>query len=151
MFCTVVKSGIRYVARLNESVLVDARAEQTRGLVPSAECVVSCLGAPERYRAYFTRSIPGHKSSFQMLFPSQGTWASGTRFYGLSQEQPPRIAGSFPTYYFRFAVPGTSEDLLHKIYGSTSVYEGVVDQFKPWPTDWNGIEIDIDPSLPIPK
>lgn len=144
-------NGVRYMARVVAGTLVAARAETTRNPVPSAACVVSCIGAPGQYRAYFTRSTPGRQLEFEMVFPTQGTWVGGTQFFGLSQEQPPAIGGAFPMNFFRYETPGTEKAILQKVYGDGNIYETVQRQFKPWPGDWGEIDIDSDPTLPPPE
>lgn len=141
------KGGIRYRTTMRESALVTVWAEYEAEPIPSAECVVTCLGAPEQYAAYFTRDVPGRSLQLEMIFPAQGVLVQGAAFYGLSQEQPPPITGTFPISFFRMEAAETAEDILHKVYGDLDLYVQMVEQFKPWPGSWQDIEITIDPSF----
>jgi len=140
--------GVMYSAETNGTVLVDM-AIYYRNWRPEAAQFKECLGDPSLYNAsYQLGTNPSNQLSASFLYPSEGILISGARFLWLRPETPPGITGDLPISALRLTRPGSSEDVLFRIYGgSPGLYEEMLTQYKPWPGSWDEITIDIDTSL----
>ena len=140
------KHGVWYSASLERRVLVDVRRHGPKAI--SADRVIACLGEPEWYSAQYKWAIPGHALHCALLFPDQGILAHDAKFLRSRPMQPPPINGHFPISGFVFKQPGSAEQILYQIHGHNSAhYEEVLQEYKPWPGEWEDIVIEIDPSL----
>lgn len=137
------KDGVRYRAGTEQGMLIAGWATDERLFLPSAQCVVTCWGTPDTYRGFFTLGVPGRALSFEMLFAQKGTLAEGVKYYGIDQESPPPISGRFPIRSYNVRAGGTPTDVLRSVYYS-GLDQELLEQYKPWPGDWDHIAIDID-------
>jgi hypothetical protein len=141
-------AGATYAAGLRGSKVLGAGVTYGSN-PPSADRVLSCLGAPGEYRAAFDKMVEASQLSLDLLFPAQGILASGARFAAFNQRQPPPLNENFAVSSFVVVPPGSAEQVLRQVYGglSNDQYEKVVREFKPWPGDWENLQIQIDPAI----
>lgn len=111
--------------------------------------ILVCWGQPEVYRARYEPDIPGHLLSLDLIFPAHGLLAHGGRFFRPEVKQPPPVGSDFPMSLVRLVPSGTTDEVLHKIYvqGWGGANDAVVQQYKPWPEDWQSIVVDVDPDM----
>ena len=140
------KDGIRYRAGTEQGVVIAGWARNEKLFSPSAQCLVTCWGTPDTYRAFFTLGVPGRSLKFEMLFAQKGILADGVKYFGVDQESPPPISGSFPMDSYNVRTGGTPSEVLKRVYFDGEVYQTLLEQYKPWSGDWDNIVIDIDPS-----
>ena len=140
------KHDVSYTASLERLVLVHIGYSLAR---TSADRVIACLGEPEWYSAQYKWDIPGNQLGLDLIFPEQGVLVHGWRFFRSRPKQPPAIDGHFPILSFIFEQPTSAEQILYEIYGGkpSGLYEQVLQEYKPWPGEWEEIVIEIDPSL----
>ena len=139
------KHDVSYTASLERLVLVHIGYSLAW---TSADRVIACLGEPEWYSAQYKWAIPGHALHCALLFPDQGILAHDAKFLRSRPMQPPPINGHFPISGFVFKQPGSAEQILYQIHGHNSAhYEEVLQEYKPWPGEWEDIVIEIDPNL----
>ena len=135
------KDGLWYNMTIDKGVVTDIGVE-ARGL--SAADVIACLGQPGYYSAtYGYETEGGTQLNFNLLFPDQGILAGGAKILRARPAQPPAITGDFPIGSFLFMQPSPASTLLqraHNVY-VPALREQMINAFKPWPGDWQGIEI----------
>jgi hypothetical protein len=116
---------------------------------PSADEVTKCLGAPSRYKAWYTRGVPGRELDIDILFANQGILATGAEFPNSNSNQPPPVGGNISLSGFAYVQPGSDEEVLRRVLNPelVNVDKAVQEDFKPWPGTWKDIVVQIDPDL----
>lgn len=137
-----------YTVILDQSLVKDVTFTGPQAPV---EDVVRCFGLPGLYGAVYKPDTPGAQLGLDLVLPDSGLLTTGARFYrfGSIPSQPPAIPDDFPLTLFRFVTSGTTEDVLHSLFGElpSSDYEHKKKAYRPWPGDWKDLVIEIDPTI----
>ncbi len=138
----------RYYALQTEGAILNwASIRDGRNMVTPVSCVVTCLGPPAQYRAYYSATVPGRLQELEIVYPEHGIVAGGAKFYDLSERSPDAIKCQFPMDDFVLVVPDTTESVLRRVYSSRADVDQLLEQFKPWPESCDDLELGIDPVL----
>lgn len=135
---------LEYTAVINASGLDSAALRYDQLSAPTAAEVIACLGKPEQYSArYGLISEGGPQLNLDLLFPAQGVFAWGLRYFGMNTKQPPAITADFPINSLVFKQPSSVDKLARFLcWDATSdVCQQIVNSYKPWPGHWEAIEI----------
>jgi hypothetical protein len=114
--------------------------------MPSVDAVMRCLGAPDKYRAYYTWGVERHQLSFELYYATQGVRAGAYEFS--DSKDSPRSSGDIGAMgmmYFLFVQPGTLTETMQRLTADLS--PEAIGQLKPWPGKWEDLVIDVDPAL----
>jgi hypothetical protein len=113
-----------------------------RGL--TAADVIACLGQPTQYSATYGMETEGGKQlDFDLLFPKSGILAGGVRILKARPEKPPAITAEFPMLGVRFMQPGPVPELVQRLASEyvPALREQMIKGYKPWPGDWQAVQI----------
>lgn len=138
----------RYFAlQTEEEKLNWASIRDGRNRVTSISCVVTCLGEPAQYRAYYSITVPGRFQEVEIVYPEQGIVVSGIKFFDLTERNPDAVNCQFPMDNFVLVLPGTTESVLRSVHSARADVEQLLEQFIPWPENCLDLELTIDPEL----
>lgn len=117
---------------------------------PTAGRILECLGPPDRYRARYFFHPPGVNSLiFEMYYPSKGFRA--THVYqttNLKRKRPPQIVAHTPIEEVKVDLSDVSfEEYIRRTITPPELAEMILTESKPWPGNWEAIEIDLGPFL----
>ncbi len=113
---------------------------------PFAEAVQSCIGTPQKYRAWYHVTPASNYQpflEFDMYFVQQGILARVVQEGG--GNEPPRLDGKNPTVFFYYVQPSSAEETMEKLTFGISPEQ--ITQIKPWPGNWEDIIVERAPGL----
>jgi hypothetical protein len=131
------KHSVSYLAVLKGLVLSRIDVDSTW----AANHFITCLGQPAWYSASYSKGVEMNQLHLALLYPDQGLLVNGYNSLRPWVRQPPRMDGRFPTQMLSVLHPGTAEQVIYQKYGE------VLCGYRSWPGSWEGIVVDIDPSL----
>jgi len=147
---SVHKGGIKYSVEMQGNDPVGARI-QFDTLPMSAGKAISCIGEPDLYRARyaFGPSATDHLLSLNLFIPRQGVEIYAFTF-GTSKF-PPKLTEDIPVAFLSVVIPSDHEStmaaLLRDSPADSEYGQQLRRQLKPWPGNWQDIQIEIDPAL----
>jgi hypothetical protein len=114
--------------------------------LPPVDTVIHCLGAPDKYRAYYTWGVERYSLQFELYYLARGIFAGAYEFS--DSREPPRSGanvGSMGMMYFLFVPTGDPAETMQRLTKDLS--PEVIGQLKPWPGKMENVVIEIDPTL----
>lgn len=113
---------------------------------PSADQVIKCLGAPEKYWSYYSLGpvAPTKRlADLFMFYPALGIDARALK--SGSGEQPPRFDGAASVIEISLVPPGAEEDVIARFLSNRSpdMQGQITEQLRPWPEKWEDIVVEM--------
>jgi len=118
--------------------------------LPSAQKVVQCLGNPEWYWAYYSvrPKGAGNPLALYMYWPSKGIHAYVIMVAHI--KEPPSLDGNMPVTFIDYVLPSSDEQTtMDELTSDHSpvIRDHLRDQLKPWPGQWQDLQIELNPIL----
>ncbi len=138
--------GVSYRITLRSSRILLASMEYESN-APSADQVIGCLGAPDRYWAVYYPPLPGgplavfRVAYLNFYFPALGITCRGEK-RGLG-DRPPRFDGGVPIDGFLFVPLGPPDEVMDQLMMGEGNEERIKREMKPWPGDWSQVEVHL--------
>ncbi len=132
-------NGVQYVIVMLSSKVLEARMTYESN-PPSADEVIQCLGAPDRYWAYYYPPFESARrlTELHFFFPALGISCWGHK-YGTG-DRPPQFDGGAAMEIFDFVPLGPPDEVMNQLIGEGQA-ERIREQMKRWPGDWQEVEV----------
>jgi|GEM_PF-6799595 len=131
-------AGVHYTIIVKSSSVLSARMT-CESRPPSAGEVIQCLGAPDRYWAYYYPRFesPRRLAELHFFFPALGITCWGYK-YGTG-DRPPQFHAGDAMEIFDFVLLGSSREVMDRLL--EKVPEQAKEGTKPWPGDWREVKV----------
>jgi hypothetical protein len=134
------KDGVWYTAGLQGGALLFVNMRFEPGQLLASQ-VIACLGAPQWYQAWYNSYLGSESSSVQvaLVYPAQSSIIYCSQLLAFAAEHPPSVDDRLPV-------------TMVSIFGTHwSDTEQVLGRSKPWPGNWQSIEIETSLHSPPPS
>lgn len=131
-------NGVQYVIVILSSKVLEASMTYESN-PPSADEIIQCLGAPDRYWAYYYPPFetPRRLTELHFYFPTLGISCWGHK-YGTG-DRPPQFDGGTAMDLFDFVPLGSPSEVMDQLVERAP--KRARDELEPWPGDWREVEV----------